>query len=430
MDSLQIAASLRRYGFEEVEQRTHALGYSHPAMGGQRVYLKVSRAERGERAMPVGKQPLVLHPATAAHPGFARTRVAAMGPNYRYKNSNMSAFPRKPGESATGIAVDVPDLAALEELLLLLGVPVAQAGEAATGLPAPDRPAARTDAPRQDGPAPIHPASGEAAVALQGAARGATYHAREAIDFAEHCCQGTGRLEAGPFNLDALAMAIEGPRRLRFCPLGNRPAAPRLALVGITPGSQIEAFADALSTTDVATAASHAAFSGAQQAIKKLLQAHGFAARLGISLEGDLNQNPAILTTSVVKCCLMVDDGYRFAAPDIAASPAALKCATERLVRELRGYATLEWIVVFGGPAWEALHALSFEGRPVIEALREGGRHVVQLPHFAQNFQQRELYACDDRAEAELIAAKPDRARYADEARRMRHALLVELAKA
>lgn len=430
MDSLQIAAALRRYGFEEVEQRTHALGYSHPAMGEQRVYLKVSRNGRGERARPVGRQPLVLHPATAAHPGFARTRVAALGPNYRYRNSNMSAFPRKPGESATGIAVDVPDLATLEELLLLLGVPVAQAGETASRVPAPARPAARTDPPRQDGAASVPAPSRRAVAASPGAARGATYHAREAIDFAEHCCQGTGRLEAGPFGLDDLTMAVEARRCLRFCPLGNRPAAPRLALVGITPGSQIEVFARALSTTDVATAASHAAFSGAHPAIKKLLQAHGFAARLGVSLEGDLNRNPAILTTSVVKCCLMVDDGYRFAAPDIAASPAALACATGRLVRELRGYATLEWIVVFGGPAWEALHALCYEGRPVIEALREGGRHVVQLPHFAQNFQQRELYACDDRAEAALIAAKPDRARYAEEARRMRHALLAELARA
>lgn len=433
MDSLQIAASLKRYGFEQVEDKTHALGFEHPAMGGQRIYLKVSRSERKEKPKAVAKQPLVLHPLVAKCPGFDATRVASLGPNYRYKNTNMSTFPYKPGESATGITVDIPDSAALLELLVVLGLPAASVGGQKTDVTAAPAPVAM-QAPHAAAPAApptfanSHVPEPAAEPVLRKSQDASTrFHAATDIDFSLHCCQGKGQLKAGLFELDALTMAVEGPRRLRFAPLGNRPSTPKLALVGITPGGQIEAFASALATQDVPGAASHAAFRGAQKEIKQLLAAHGFADRLGIDLEGDLNHNPSILTTSVVKCCLMVDDGYRFAAPDIAASTAALRCATERLVNELRGYPTLQWVVVFGQPAWDALHELSFEGQPVISALRDAGMRVVQLPHFKQNFQQRALYSIDSVEEARLLAAKPHFTQYVEAPRRMRRALLENL---
>ncbi|MBS0556778.1 MAG: hypothetical protein JSR27_05120 [Proteobacteria bacterium] len=85
-------------------------------------------------------------------------------------------------------------------------------------------------------------------------------------------------------------------------------------------------------------AQSKSAFAGAQPAIKKLLEAHGLATHMGLLLAEDLNDNPAVLTTSIVKCCLMVDDGYRFEAPDIVASEAAMHCATVRFVQELMSY--------------------------------------------------------------------------------------------
>ncbi len=252
---------------------------------------------------------------------------------------------------------------------------------------------------------------------------------RQAVRFSEHCCQGGAHgLAAGPFSLDDLTLASEGARRLRFAPLGNRPTAPRLALVGITPGGQISRFASLLATENVESAAQKAAFHGAQKGIKELLAAHGFAERIGLSLDGDLNENLEILTTSVVKCCLMVDDGYRFAAPDIAASAAATKCATDRLVTELRGYPTLEWVVVFGAPAWDALHELRYEGRAVVDVLRRSGLRVLQFPHFAQNFQQRAVFICDEQGEAELLAKKPDHAKFAPTARQMRAAVQAELA--
>lgn len=429
MDSLQIAALLKQHGFQEVESKTHAVGYSHPALAGQRVYVKVARSERNEKARGVGKQPLVLHPAVAKRAGFDATRVSRLGPNHAYKNGNMSTFPHKPGESARGIAVDVPDIDALLELLVVMGL-----------RPTADCRGAVPAAPSQEGQisaspsAPVGPpvqAHSPKTRAFAGKATGSprTFHARQDIDLALHCCQGNGTLRAGPFDLDALTLASEGSRRLRFAPLGNRPVAPRLALVGITPGGQIERFAEALATMSVAQAASHAAFHGAQTEIKQLLRAHGFAETVGISLEGDLNGNPDILTTSVVKCCLMVDDGYRFAAPDIAASPAANRCATERLVGELRAYPTLRWVVVFGKPAWEAIQQLRLEGKSVIDLLRDQGLTVMQFPHFAQNFQQRALFVCDSGQEAELLCEKPDFAKYADAARGMRSALLLALEK-
>ena len=257
---------------------------------------------------------------------------------------------------------------------------------------------------------------------------GEGFETQQPIRFADFCCQGGEKvLPAGGFALDDLTLAAEGSRRLRFAPLGNRPAAPLVALVGITPGGQINRFASYLATMPVEAAASRAAFVGGQSQIKELLSAHGFAARIGLPLDGDLNENPLILTTSVVKCCLMVDEGYRFAAPDIAASPAATRCATARLVAELGAYSTLRWVVIFGKPAWDALHELRLSGQPIIDVLRSRGLSVLQFPHFAQNFQQRALFVCDAAAEGKLLAEKPDHAKYAEGARVMRKALLEQV---
>jgi len=335
----------------------------------------------------------------------------------------LSTFPIGSGSSKTGVAVDIEDMEALRELLELMGLPSASFVSPAS----PPTPAPKIPAPPAFRSKPSVAEAPAVSSAVAPAKSVHTYTTCATVDFAEHCCQGAGRLNAGSFGIDDLTIAIEGSRRLRFAPLGNRPAAPRLALVGITPGGQIERFASLLATESVEVAARKAAFDGAQSAIKQLLAAHGFAERIGISLDGDLNENPEILTTSVVKCCLMVDEGYRFAAPDIAASPAATRCATERLIGELCSYSTLRWVVVFGKPGWDALHELRIDGQSVIEALRAHGLAVVQFPHFAQNFQQRALFACDDAAEAALLAEKPDFAKYAAGACSMRDHLLAEL---
>jgi len=420
---MEIESLLRELGFSEVETKTHAIGFSHPALGRRLVYLKDGRSNLSAKRKAVRKQPLVVHPDVQSLAGFESTRVAALSPNRKYMNGNMSTFPIGSGSSATGVAVDIEDMEALRELLGLMGLPPVSCVSTALS-------------PKQSHKVPMAPASRSRSLAVEApvvslpaapAKSTHTYTTSVAVDFAEHCCQGSGHLVAGSFGIDDLTIATEGPRRLRFAPLGNRPSAPRLALVGITPGGQIERFASLLATESVEVAARKAAFDGAQSAIKQLLAAHGFAERIGVSLDGDLNENPDILTTSVVKCCLMVDDGYRFAAPDIAASSAAKRCATERLVRELCSYSNLRWVVVFGKPAWVALHELRIDGQSVIEALRAHGLVVVQLPHFAQNFQQRALFTCDVAAEAALLAAKPDYAKYATGARPMRDKLLAEL---
>ena len=252
----------------------------------------------------------------------------------------------------------------------------------------------------------------------------------ESINFADHCCQGNGSIGAGSFSIDDLTMAREGSKRLRFSPLGNRPEHPLVALVGITPGGQIEKFAEYLSTMDLPAAASKAAFAGAQTVIKQILSAHGLAQHIGLTLQGDLNDNHDILTTSIVKCCLMVDENYKFKAPDIASSPAARHCATTRLVKELSSYPTLKWVVIFGDPGWDALHELQLGNKSIINTLLELGLKVVKLPHFAQNFQQRELYTLSDEQAQRVIAEKPEWAKFAPAAARMRDAVFKAMATA
>lgn len=250
------------------------------------------------------------------------------------------------------------------------------------------------------------------------------------IRFGDYCCQG-GEIcvDRRSLTLASLEIARRGRSSLRFSPLGNAPHEPRLALVGITPGSQSEVFAELLRTVPIEVAARKAAFAKGQTQIKELLQAHGFAARLGLDLTGDLNDNPAVLTTSLVKCCLMVDGSYKYKAPDIAANPEATFCVTNRFVSEILRFPTLRWVVIFGDPGWEAVNTLKRDGLTIRGFLQTRGIEVLNFPHFAQNFQQRAIFCLKAQDEAEYLRLKPGHRAYAPVAQKMRAALLAALSR-
>lgn len=121
LDSFEVEAVLLELGFKLVELKTHALGFEHPDVLGQRLYLKDGRAKLNDPRKVVRKQPLVLHPDIATLAGFAGIDVARRRPNHDYMNGNMSLFPPKAGGSAMGVAVSIADRAALLELLGLPG---------------------------------------------------------------------------------------------------------------------------------------------------------------------------------------------------------------------------------------------------------------------------------------------------------------------
>lgn len=120
LNSFEIEALLYELGFKQAELKTHALGFEHPDMPERRLYLKDGRNRLQAPRKAVHEQPLVLHPDVAALPGFQDIDAARRGPNFAYKNGNMSTFPADAGGSAVGIAVSIADSAALQELLAML----------------------------------------------------------------------------------------------------------------------------------------------------------------------------------------------------------------------------------------------------------------------------------------------------------------------
>ena len=122
LDSFEIESLLIRAGFRLVEEKTHAIGFAHPALGGQRLYLKDGRTRRSEPRKAVRKQPLVMHPDVGALPGFEDSRAGQLLPNHAYMNGNMSDFPARNGSSSAGIAVDIENADALQELLGVMGL--------------------------------------------------------------------------------------------------------------------------------------------------------------------------------------------------------------------------------------------------------------------------------------------------------------------
>lgn len=245
------------------------------------------------------------------------------------------------------------------------------------------------------------------------------------IELSDYCCQANGKaVDTASFSSHELVLAVRGNRELIFSPLGNDPVEPRLALVGITPGGQSEAFERYLKSSPVMVAASRAAFEGAQTQIKQLLNSQGFAEYIGIDLTGDLNKNPAIFTTSLVKCCLKVNGSYKYKAPDIASSPEATYCVANRFLKDIERFPSLEWIVVFGDPGWDAVTQLRIEGKTILERLQASGAQILNFPHFAQNFQQRAIFCLKEQDEQQYLEQKPSHAPYAPKARRMRLELL------
>lgn len=248
------------------------------------------------------------------------------------------------------------------------------------------------------------------------------------ISLAAHCCQGGDkRIDTLACAPSDLTLAVRGNHELRFSPLGNTPKTPRVALVGITPGGQSEAFARYMKHLTVLEAAKRAAFEGAQNQIRGLLKSQNFASRIKLDLTGDLNDNPEIFTTSLVKCCLMVNGSYKYKAPDIAASPEATFCVTNRFWADIRSFPTLQWIIIFGEPGWEAVTTLKVEGQTLLQRLRQTGAEVLNFPHFAQNFQQRAIFCLEEDQEARYLSENPKHVPYASKARAMRAALQAAL---
>ena len=212
-----------------------------------------------------------------------------------------------------------------------------------------------------------------------------------------------------------------------FAPLGNSPVSPRLAVVGITPGGQVERFRRFLGTHDVTTSARLAAFSGAETEIRQLLEAHGFLRSLGIAYSGSINDCPEIFTTSLVKCCMTVNGSYKYKAPDIDASPMATRCVTKRFLTDIERYSTLSHIAIFGAPGWDALTTIRVEGISVLERLKKRGLTVLNFPHFAQNYQQRAIFRLKPHLDEAFLQRNAKYRPYYPAAAAMRSAILSEV---
>lgn len=245
------------------------------------------------------------------------------------------------------------------------------------------------------------------------------------IRLGDYCCQGGDKvIDQANFTSEDLVIARRGTRALIFSPLGNSPESPVLALVGITPGGQSEVFAGLLRRNSVEDSARKAAFASGQSQIKELLEAHGFASHVGVDLHGDLNENPKIFTTSLVKCCLMINESYKYKAPDIAGSPEATTCVSSRFISDIEKYPTLKWVVIFGDPGWEAIMDLRINGRSVLSLLEARGINVLNFPHFAQNFQQRAIFQLRQEEEVKYFEQNLKHRPYAPKAQKMRSRIL------
>jgi len=248
---------------------------------------------------------------------------------------------------------------------------------------------------------------------------------------ADFCCQAEGReLDLRRFRNDELILTKDEEPQLIFSPLGNSPTQPKLALVGITPGGQWETFAKHLPRYGVVEAARKAAFQGARGTIIKLLEAHGLASALGIDTSSEVAvfEGEHVLTTSLAKCCLQSSGNYKYSAPDLVATPRAQHCIERRFMPEIEAHlSTLTHIVLFGQPSWDAICSPDGNGISVRERIEAAGIIILKLPHFAQNYQQREIYCMSPSQYADYFRRKPDNLKYGKAAAAMTTTTMAEV---
>jgi hypothetical protein len=247
----------------------------------------------------------------------------------------------------------------------------------------------------------------------------------------DFCCQADDRkVDLRRFRREELVLSTDEEPQLIFSPLGHSPVQPRLALVGITPGGQWKKFATDLPKYGVIEAARKAAFQGSRRTILELLEAHGLAKALRIdtSSEAAVFEGEDVLTTSLAKCCLQSTGGYKYSAPDLVATPRAQHCIHRRLLPEIESrLSTLTHIILFGQPSWDAICSRGTLDVSIKQRLEAVGLTILKLPHFAQNFQQREIYCLSPSDYAEYFRAKPANFKYGGAAVAMTSATRAEV---
>jgi hypothetical protein len=117
LNSVEIADELKRLGFVLVVNNKHANGYEHSDLRGL-VFLKMSKT-----GAPVYEQPFLIHPDHVASPRWEAIKaLSPTQPNVRYKNTNVTGFPKVKGsDSKLAVALDISTPADLPQLLALLG---------------------------------------------------------------------------------------------------------------------------------------------------------------------------------------------------------------------------------------------------------------------------------------------------------------------
>lgn len=251
------------------------------------------------------------------------------------------------------------------------------------------------------------------------------------IRLGEFCCQaGDREIDLRRFSREDLLLTRGEQPELIFSPLGHSPSRPKLAFVGITPGRQWEKFAAFLPRHGVVEAARKGAFQGARRAIIELLEAHGLAKAIGVdtSFEEDVFEGEDVLTTSLAKCCLQSSGSYKYSAPDLVATPRAQRCITHKFLPEIEArLSTLKHIILFGQPSWDAICSPRNSGGSIKEHLEALGVVVLKLPHFAQNFQQREIYRLSPARYADYFSQKPENFKYGEAAVAMTTTTIAEV---
>jgi uracil-DNA glycosylase len=191
---------------------------------------------------------------------------------------------------------------------------------------------------------------------------------------------------------DRFKFATEDDRDFYAVLLNNHPPQlrgtlnPKVAVVGLSPaGNQIDEFVLAYSRSGEYGEASVAgAFAGLADSIIAMMDGLGLTAKLGLSCpDSTLARHPNVYVTSLVACATL-DTAGGSDAFDPLRYPSAVRCISERFVKEMLApsFSELRAILILGAKGWRAVNDLELpSGKTVVETLRSAGKLVMHLPH-------------------------------------------------
>ena len=207
-------------------------------------------------------------------------------------------------------------------------------------------------------------------------------------DFCKMYCNGKS-IEIpinGVLKKEDLIILKEEKRKIYFSIVGNNPTNPKVALVGLCPGSsQLGTLINSYNKKGLSfeKSAQTSGFSKISKNLAKMLRKIGIDSYLKKDISDDFkfNEDADFLTTSLVKCASLSEGKSPSKQFNILKFDSTKLCFINRFIEDIKKYDSLKKIIILGKIGEYAVNEKLIDGKSVKQILEKMDKEVLFIPH-------------------------------------------------